>query len=193
MPLNKDDGSFKPCHYHFSAICGTAMASLAVLLKNRGHRVTGSDENMYPPMSDFLAENRIEVTTPYQAENLQPHPDFVVLGNALSRGNPEVEYALQAHLHYLSMAELLKNAFIRGNCSVVVSGTHGKTTTASLAAHVMAQAGKPTGFMIGGIPENFGTSSRDVEKGAILWLKGTNTTQASLTNAPNSFITSRTA
>jgi len=172
MALNKDLSGFNPCHYHFSAICGTAMASLAVLLKNRGHRVTGSDENMYPPMSDFLEENRIEVTTPYQAENLQPHPDFVVLGNALSRGNPEVEYALQAHLHYLSMAELLKNEFIRGNCSVVISGTHGKTTTSSLAAHVMEQAGKPTGFMIGGIPENFGTSSRDVEKGGYFVVEG---------------------
>lgn len=148
------------------------MASLAVLLKHRGHRVTGSDENTYPPMSDFLAENGIPVATPYSADNLKPHPDFVVLGNALSRGNPEVEYALQAHLHYLSMAELLKNEFIRGNRSVVISGTHGKTTTASLAAHVLDVAGKPTGFMIGGIPENFGTSSRDVESGGYFVIEG---------------------
>ncbi len=172
LSKTNSDKDFVPRHYHFSAICGTGMASLAVLLKNRGHRVTGSDENIYPPMSDFLAENQINVATPYQAENLQPHPDFVVLGNALSRGNPEVEYALQAHLHYLSMAELLKNDFIRGNCSVVVSGTHGKTTTSSLAAYVMDFANKPTGFMIGGIPENFGTSSRDVEKGGYFVIEG---------------------
>jgi len=163
---------FTPHHYHFSAICGTAMAALAVLLKNRGHKVTGSDENVYPPMSDFLKENQIEVSTPYRAENLQPHPDFIVLGNALSRGNPEVEYALQAHLHYFSMAELLKNEFIRGNCSVVISGTHGKTTSTSLAAHVLTFAGKPTGFMVGGIPENFGTSSRDVEPGGYFVIEG---------------------
>lgn len=163
---------FTPRHYHFSAICGTAMASLAVLLKNRGHKVTGSDENIYPPMSDFLEENHIEVSTPYRVENLQPHPDFIVLGNALSRGNPEVEYALQAHLHYFSMAELLKNQFIRGNCSIVVSGTHGKTTGTSLAAHIMTFAGKPTGFMVGGIPENFGTSSQDVEPGGYFIVEG---------------------
>ncbi len=163
---------FTPHHYHFSAICGTAMAALAVLLKNRGHKVTGSDENVYPPMSDFLKENQIEVSTPYSAENLQPHPDFIVLGNALSRGNPEVEYALQAHLHYFSMAELLKNEFIRGNCSIVISGTHGKTTGTSLAAHILTFAGKPTGFMVGGIPENFGTSSRDVEAGGYFVIEG---------------------
>jgi len=173
MSLKKNSQSgFRPRHYHFSAICGTGMASLAVLLKSRGHKVTGSDENVYPPMSDFLKENRIEVSSPYRAENLQPHPDFIVLGNALSRGNPEVEYALQAHLHYFSMAELLKNEFIRGNRSVVISGTHGKTTCTSLAAHVMTYGGKPTGFMVGGIPENFGTSSRDVEAGGYFIIEG---------------------
>lgn len=148
------------------------MASLAVLLKNRGHRITGSDENIYPPMSDLLAENGIEVFTPYHRDNLKPHPDFVVLGNVLSRGNPEVEYALESHLHYLSMAELLKNEFIRGNKSVVITGTHGKTTTTSLAAHVFHQCGKPTGFMVGGVPENFGTSSKDVEKGGYFIVEG---------------------
>lgn len=148
------------------------MASLAVLLKERGHRVTGSDENTYPPMSDFLRENSIEVATPYASGNLQPHPDYVVLGNALSRGNPEVEYALEAHLHYLSMAELLKNEFIRGNTSIVISGTHGKTTTTSLAAHVFHSCGEETGFMIGGIPENFGSSCKDVKKGGYFITEG---------------------
>lgn len=164
--------SSHPKHYHFSAICGTAMASLAVLLKNRGHKITGSDENIYPPMSDFLKDNQIAVSKPYRAENLQPHPDYVVLGNSLSRGNPEVEYALENHLHYLSMAELLKNEFIRGNRSIVVSGTHGKTTTTSIAAHVFTVCGKATGFLVGGIPENFGTSSCDVEKGGYFVIEG---------------------
>ncbi len=161
-----------PKHFHFSGICGTAMASLAVLLKSRGHKVSGSDENTYPPMSDFLAENNIPIQTPYQIENLLPHPDYVVVGNALSRGNAEVEYALEAHLHYLSMAELLKNEFIRSNCSVVISGTHGKTTTTSLAAHVLNFCRKPTGFMIGGIAENFGASSRDVGQGGYFVIEG---------------------
>lgn len=161
-----------PRHYHFSGICGTAMASLAVLLKNRGHTITGSDQNVYPPMSDFLRENGIEIRSPYDEGNLQPHPDLVVLGNALSRGNPEVEYALEAHLHYVSMAELLKDEFIRGNRSIVITGTHGKTSTTSLAAHLFDHCQKPTGFMIGGIPENFGTSSRDVKKGGYFIIEG---------------------
>jgi UDP-N-acetylmuramate: L-alanyl-gamma-D-glutamyl-meso-diaminopimelate ligase len=152
-------------HYHFTGICGTAMASLAVLLKNRGHQITGSDENVYPPMSDFLQDNGIEIQSPYGVENLKPHPDYVVLGNALSRGNLEVEYALEKHLHYLSMAELLKNDFIRNNRSIVISGTHGKTTTTSLAAHVLHQCQKPTGFMVGGIAENFKASSKDIKDG----------------------------
>jgi len=164
--------SRSPLHFHFSGICGTAMASLAVLLKKRGHRITGSDENVYPPMSEFLAENAITVKTPYRAENLQPPPDFVVLGNALSRGNPEVEYALEAHLHYLSMAELLKNEFIRGNRSIVITGTHGKTTTTALAAHVLISSGLSTGFLVGGIPENFGTSSADVAAGGYFVVEG---------------------
>ena len=162
----------KPKHFHFSGICGTGMASLAVLLKNRGHKITGSDENIYPPMSTFLEENQIEILTPYQASNLHPSPDSVVIGNSLSRGNPEIEYALEAHLPYISMAELLKDSFIRGNTSIVIAGTHGKTTTTSLTAHVFTECGLKSGFMIGGIPENFGTSSRDVEKGNYFIVEG---------------------
>ena len=139
-------------HFHFSGICGTAMASLAVLLKERGHKITGSDENIYPPMSTLLEEKEIEVYQGYHASHLDPKPDYVVLGNALSRGNAEVEHSLQEHLHYLSMAELLKNEFIRGNKSLVISGTHGKSTTTSLAAHMFTQAEEPTGFLVGGIP-----------------------------------------
>ncbi|MDT8447219.1 MAG: UDP-N-acetylmuramate:L-alanyl-gamma-D-glutamyl-meso-diaminopimelate ligase [bacterium] len=159
-------------HFHFSGICGTAMASLAVLLKIRGHRITGSDQNVYPPMSTLLEENGIPVMEGYAAEHLDPAPDYVVLGNALSRGNAEVEYALKAHLHYLSMAELLKNEFIRGRRSLVITGTHGKTSTTTLAAHVFTACGKPTGFLIGGVPENFGTSSKDVEPGGYFVVEG---------------------
>ncbi len=146
---------------HFSGICGTGIASLAVLLKKRGHQVRGSDENVYPPMSDLLAQNNITVQNGYAEKNLNTVPDLVVIGNALSRGNPEVETVLKRKLHYISMAELLKEYFIRGKTSLVVTGTHGKTTTSSLLAWVFECAKKTPGFMIGGIAENFGTSCQD--------------------------------
>ncbi len=137
------------------------MASLAVLLKLRGHNVSGSDENVYPPMSDFLAENNVVVHKTFSSENLEPQPDLVVIGNALSRGNCEVEAILDLKLPYISMAELLKEYFIRGKTSLVVTGTHGKTTATSMLAWVFETAGKNPGFMIGGIAENFGTSCCD--------------------------------
>lgn len=148
-------------HIHFSGICGTAMGSLAVLLKQRGYHVTGSDQNVYPPMSDFLREQGIPVQEGFAVSNLDPQPDLVVLGNALSRGNPEVEGVLAQRLRYISMAELLKEFFIRGRMSLVVSGTHGKTTTTSLLAWTFAQAGKNPGYLIGGIAENLGSSCAD--------------------------------
>ncbi len=159
-------------HYHISGVCGTAMASLAVLLKSKGHKVTGSDQNVYPPMSTYLLEQGIEIMKGYKAENLQPHPDFVVIGNALSRGNPEVEYALSAHLHYLSAAETLKNEFIRGRKSLVMTGTHGKTTTTTMAAHLFSHAGRDTGFMIGGVPLNFDVSARASGLGGYFAVEG---------------------
>ena len=137
------------------------MASLAVLLKLRGHIVSGSDENVYPPMSDFLAENNVSVHKGFSPKNLEQLPDLVVVGNAISRGNPEVEAILDLKIPYISMAELLKEHFIRGKTSMVVTGTHGKTTTTSMLAWVFETAGKKPGFMIGGIAENFGTSCRD--------------------------------
>ncbi|MED5240815.1 MAG: UDP-N-acetylmuramate:L-alanyl-gamma-D-glutamyl-meso-diaminopimelate ligase [SAR324 cluster bacterium] len=146
---------------HFSGICGTGMASLAVLLKMRGHRVHGSDENIYPPMSDFLAQNKIAVQSGFSAKNLETLPDLVVIGNALSRGNLEVEAVLESKLPYISMAELLKEYFIRGKTSIVVTGTHGKTTTSTLLSWVFESARKKPGFMIGGIAENFGSSCHD--------------------------------
>jgi UDP-N-acetylmuramate: L-alanyl-gamma-D-glutamyl-meso-diaminopimelate ligase len=148
-------------HIHFSGICGTAMGSLAVLLQKRGYHITGSDQNVYPPMSDFLREHNIPVREGFSLTNLEPRPDLVVLGNALSRGNPEVEAALAQSIPYISMAELLKEFFIRGRTSLVVTGTHGKTTTTSLLAWTFANAGMHPGFLIGGIAENLKTSCAD--------------------------------
>lgn len=147
-------------HYHLIGICGTAMASLAAMLQAKGHRVTGSDANVYPPMSTHLADLGIAVNSGYQAENLQPHPDVIVVGNAIHRGNPEMEYTLNERLYYVSMADVIKDQFIRGRHSVVVAGTHGKTTTTSLMAWVMEVGGLNPSFLIGGIAENFGVSAR---------------------------------
>ncbi len=117
---------------HFVGICGTAMASAAAAMRDRGFTVTGSDTNVYPPMSTFLAQRKVEVNSGYAEQNLAHKPDLVVIGNALSRGNPEVEAVLDRKLRYCSLPELLKEFFIRGKRSLVVSGTHGKTTTTSL-------------------------------------------------------------
>ena len=147
-------------HYHLIGICGTAMASLAGMLQARGHRVTGSDMNVYPPMSTMLAELGIRVTQGYAPEHLEPAPDCVVVGNALSRGNPEVEATLDRRLFYRSQAETVKEEFIRGRHSLVVAGTHGKTTTSSIAAWVMEVGGLNPSFLVGGVVQNFGKSFR---------------------------------
>ena len=147
-------------HYHLIGICGTAMASLAGMLQARGHRVTGSDENVYPPMSTMLQSLGIELLKGYKAEHLTPSPDCVIVGNAIPRGNPEVEETLKRKLLYRSQAETLKEEFIRGRHSLVVTGTHGKTTTTSIAAWVIDQCGLDPSFLIGGVAQNFGTSFR---------------------------------
>jgi UDP-N-acetylmuramate: L-alanyl-gamma-D-glutamyl-meso-diaminopimelate ligase len=147
-------------HYHLIGICGTAMASLAGMLVAEGHRVTGSDENVYPPMSDELKRLGIPVASSYCPENLTPGPDVVVVGNAIMRGNPELEYMLNAKLCYTSMAAVLKENFIRGRNSIVIAGTHGKTTTASLMAWAMDRAGANPSFLVGGVAENFKSSFR---------------------------------
>ena len=147
-------------HYHVIGICGTAMASLAGMLKARGHVVTGSDENVYPPMSTMLESIGIQIMRGYNAANLTPAPDCVVVGNAIPRGNPEVEDTLNRRLVYRSLPEVLKDEFIRGRRSLVVAGTHGKTTTTSLAAWVIDQAGLNPSFMVGGVVQNFGVSFR---------------------------------
>jgi UDP-N-acetylmuramate: L-alanyl-gamma-D-glutamyl-meso-diaminopimelate ligase len=150
-------------HYHLIGICGTAMASLAAMLQARGHQVTGSDENVYPPMSTMLASLGITVMQGYAAEHLSPAPDCVVIGNAIPRGNPEVEETLNQRLLYRSLPEVLKEEFIRGRRSLVIAGTHGKTTTTSLAAWVMDQGGLNPSFLVGGVVQNFGASSRVTE------------------------------
>jgi UDP-N-acetylmuramate: L-alanyl-gamma-D-glutamyl-meso-diaminopimelate ligase len=147
-------------HYHLIGICGTAMASLAGMLQARGHRVTGSDENVYPPMSTMLESLGIEVMLGYKPEHLTPAPDCVVIGNALSRGNAEVEETLNRRLVYRSQAEVVKEEFIRGRRSLVVAGTHGKTTTTSIATWVMERGGLNSSFLVGGVVQNFGASFR---------------------------------
>ncbi len=145
---------------HFVGVCGTAMASTAAALKQRGFAVTGSDQNVYPPMSTFLAERRIEVINGYSERNLAHKPDLVVIGNAISRGNPEAEYALDHKLRFCSLPELLREFFIRGKRAVVVAGTHGKTTTTSLLTWVFEHNGLNPSYLIGGLPMNLGQGAR---------------------------------
>src|SRR4051812_41381780 len=150
-------------HYHLIGICGTAMASLAGMLQARGHQVTGSDANVYPPMSTMLESLGIPVMQGYDASHLTPTPDCVIVGNAIPRGNAEVEATLNQKLLYRSQAEVVKEEFIRGRRSLVVAGTHGKTTTTSIAAWVMEQGGLNPGFLVGGVVQNFGASFRVTE------------------------------
>ena len=145
---------------HFIGICGTAMASAAAALKEKGYTVTGSDQNVYPPMSTFLASRQIEVFNGYTDANLAHKPDLVVVGNAISRGNPEAEAVLAQKLRYCSLPELLKEFFMRGKRCLVVAGTHGKTTTTSLLTWVFEHAGLNPSFLIGGIPANLGQGAR---------------------------------
>ena len=145
---------------HFVGLCGTAMASVAAALKQKGLHVTGSDQNVYPPMSTFLAERQIEIVNGYAERNLEHKPDLVVIGNAISRGNPEAEYVLDHRLRYCSLPELLKDYFIQGKRAIVVAGTHGKTTTTSLLAWVFEHSGRNPSFLIGGIPNNLGQGAR---------------------------------
>ena len=147
-------------HYHLIGICGTAMASLAGMLQARGHKVTGSDQNVYPPMSTQLQDLGIEILTGYKAENADIGADCTVVGNAISRGNDELEEVLNRKLLYRSQAEIVKEEFIRGRRSLVVAGTHGKTTTTSIATWVAEVGGLDPSFLVGGIVQNFGASFR---------------------------------
>jgi UDP-N-acetylmuramate: L-alanyl-gamma-D-glutamyl-meso-diaminopimelate ligase len=147
-------------HYHLIGICGTAMASLAGMLQARGHKVTGSDQNVYPPMSTQLEELGIEIITGYKAENADVGADCTIVGNTISRGNEELEELLNRKLFYRSQAEIVKEEFIRGRRSLVVAGTHGKTTTTSIATWVAECGGLNPSFLVGGIVQNFGASFR---------------------------------
>ncbi len=147
-------------HYHLIGICGTAMASLAGMLQSRGHKVTGSDQNVYPPMSTQLESLGIEILNGYKAENANIGADCVIVGNAISRGNAELEEVLNRKLVYRSQAEIVKEEFIRGKRSLVVAGTHGKTTTTSIATWLTEVGGLNPSFLVGGVVQNFGASFR---------------------------------
>ena len=147
-------------HVHILGICGTFMGGLALLARDSGYRVSGSDANVYPPMSTQLIESGIAVTDGYDADQLQPAPDCVVVGNALSRGNAAIESMLNRHLHYTSGPEWLGQHILKDRWVLAVAGTHGKTSTASMLAWILEQAGLAPGFLIGGVPVNFGLSAR---------------------------------
>src|SRR5579872_1153461 len=134
-------------HIHLIGICGTAMASLAGMLQQRGFRVTGSDAAAYPPMSDFLASLGIPVAQPFAVENLTPVPDLVVIGNAISRGNVELENVLDQRIAFCSLPQLLHDEFLRGKEVLVVAGTHGKTTTTSMLSWIFEDAGLKPSFL----------------------------------------------
>ena len=145
-----------PHNFHFLGICGTAMGSVAAALRERGFTVTGSDENIYPPMSTFLENKGIALHQGYRPENIPGDAEIIVVGNAISRGNLEVEAVLNRKLHYASLPEVLKQLLLRGRHNLVVTGTHGKTTTTSLLAWIMTVAKLNPSYVIGGIPKNLG-------------------------------------
>jgi len=147
-------------HIHIIGVCGTFMGGVARLATEMGYRVSGSDKAFYPPMSEQLAEIGLEIFEGFAASNLDSRPDLVIVGNAVSRGNPEVEALLDAGLPYTSGAQWLGDVVLRGRHVLAVAGTHGKTTTASLLAHILESAGLAPGYLIGGVPGNFSVSAR---------------------------------
>lgn len=147
-------------HLHILGICGTFMGGIAAIAKAMGHTVTGSDANVYPPMSTQLEALGIELTQGFDPSQLNPEPDMVIIGNAMSRGNPAVEYVLERNLPYTSGPQWLSENVLKQRWVLAVSGTHGKTTTSSMLAWILEFAGLKPGFLIGGIPENFGVSAR---------------------------------
>ncbi len=147
-------------HIHILGICGTFMGGIAALARELGFEVTGSDANVYPPMSEQLRALGITLMEGYTAKHLQPAPDLVIVGNALTRGNPAIEYMLDARLPYVSGPQWLGENGLRDRKVLAVAGTHGKTTTTSLLAHLLDSAGLAPGFLIGGVPENFVVSAR---------------------------------
>jgi len=147
-------------HVHILGICGSFMGGIAAIAKSLGHKVTGSDNNVYPPMSTQLEALGIELTEGYDESQFNPVPDMVVIGNAMSRGNPAVEYVLNRNLPYTSGPQWLLDNLLKDRWVIGVSGTHGKTTTTSMVAWILESAGLNPGYLIGGVPENFGVSAR---------------------------------
>jgi len=145
---------------HILGICGTFMGGVAALARELGLDVEGSDSSVYPPMSDQLEALGIDLMRGYDAKHLQPAPDLVVVGNAMSRGNPSVEYMLDQRLRYVSGPQWLGETVLAGRDVLAVAGTHGKTTTTSLLAHLLESVGLAPGFLVGGVPGNFGVSAR---------------------------------
>ena len=141
---------------HLIGVCGTAMATLAAMLKHRGHEVSGSDEHVYPPMSDFLAAEQITVLAGYRPEHVSGAIDLVVVGNAISRGNPELEAVLDRRLRYASLPETIRDQWLWDADAIVIAGTHGKTTTTALTGWLLTAAGADPTVLIGGIARNFG-------------------------------------
>lgn len=161
----------KGSHIHLIAVCGVGMASLAGLLKAQGYRITGSDQNVYPPMSTYLAQTGIDVQIGFDPQHLANRPDLVIVGNAVSRGNSEAEAVLDSNIPYLSFPQALGKFLIGTRQSIVVTGTHGKTTTTALTAWVLKCAGLSPGFFVGGVPLNFG-SGWDTGEGDQVVLEG---------------------
>jgi UDP-N-acetylmuramate: L-alanyl-gamma-D-glutamyl-meso-diaminopimelate ligase len=164
----------EPKRIHLIGVCGTAMATLAALLKSRGHEVRGSDQNVYPPMSDFLAAEHVQTFSGYDAAHITPELDLIVVGNAISRGNPELEAVLERKIRYCSLPEIIRDQFLWGAESVVVAGTHGKTTTTSLTAWLLTHGKLDPTMLVGGIALNFGAggSSYRVGRGRHFVIEG---------------------
>ncbi|GAD88090.1 UDP-N-acetylmuramate--L-alanyl-gamma-D-glutamyl-meso-diaminopimelate ligase [Vibrio halioticoli NBRC 102217] len=147
-------------HIHILGICGTFMGGAAVLAKQLGHKVTGSDANVYPPMSTLLESEGVEIIQGYDPQQLEPRPDLVVIGNAMSRGNPCVEYVLDNNLKYTSGPQWLQDFLLQDRWVLAVAGTHGKTTTSSMLSWILDDCGYEPGFLVGGVLGNFGQSAR---------------------------------
>jgi UDP-N-acetylmuramate: L-alanyl-gamma-D-glutamyl-meso-diaminopimelate ligase len=145
----------KSAHIHLIAACGTAMGSLAAMLGELGYRITGSDSHIYPPMSTFLQKSGIHLFTGFDASHLDDRPDLVIVGNAVSRGNVELEVALERRIPYACLPEVLRDFFIRDRVPVVITGTHGKTTTTAMTAHLFAEGNLDPSFLVAGLTKNF--------------------------------------
>lgn len=153
----------RPMHIHILGICGTFMGGIALIAQQAGHKVTGSDQNVYPPMSDELREAGIEIYQGYGAEQLDCHPDLIVVGNVMKRGMPVIERMLNERMNYVSGPGFLEDLYLRSKTVLAVSGTHGKTTTTAMLTWILEYAGKNPGFLVGGVPENFGYSARGTD------------------------------